>query len=79
VITTGSETASYLCTLVASSDYFPRQMSLHPSCRSKGIEVKKRDRLLGILSLGQLDTEPEHLSPTSPGVTAIGSSSDHTI
>jgi len=43
------------------------------------IEVKKRDGLLGILSLGQLDTEPEHLSPTSPGVTAIGSSSDHTI
>jgi predicted amino acid racemase len=43
------------------------------------IEVKKRDRLLGILSLGQLDTEPEYLFPTFPGVTVIGSSSDHTI
>ena len=43
------------------------------------IEVKKRDRLLGILSLGQLDTEPEYLFPISPGVTVIGSSSDHTI
>jgi predicted amino acid racemase len=43
------------------------------------IEVKKRDRLLGILSLGQLDTEPEHLFPTSPGVTVIGSSTDHTM
>ena len=43
------------------------------------IEVKKRDRLLGILSLGQLDTEPEYLFPISPGVTVIGSSSDHTV
>lgn len=54
-------------------------MSLHPSCRAKGIEVKKRDRLLGILSLGQLDIEQEHLFSTSPGVIVIGSSSDHTI
>ena len=43
------------------------------------IEVKKRDRLLGILSLGQLDTEPEYLFPISPGVTVVESSSDHTI
>lgn len=43
------------------------------------IEVKKCDRLLGILSLGQLDTEPEYLFPISPGVTVIGSSSDHTV
>ena len=43
------------------------------------IEVKKRDRLFGILSLGQLDTEPEYLFPTSPGVSVVGSSSDHTM
>ncbi len=43
------------------------------------IEVKKRDRLLGILSLGQLDTEPEYLFPTSPGVTVVESSRDHVI
>ncbi len=43
------------------------------------IEVKKRDRLLGILSLGQLDTEPKHLFPVSPEVKVIGSSSDHMI
>ena len=43
------------------------------------IEVKKRDRLLGILSLGQLDTEPEYLFPISPGVTVFESSRDHVI
>ena len=43
------------------------------------IEVKKRDRLLGILSLGQLDTEPEYLFPISPGVTVVESSRDHVI
>jgi len=43
------------------------------------IEVKKRGRLLGILSLGRIDTEPEYLFPTSPGITVIDSSSDHTI
>lgn len=41
------------------------------------IEVKKRDRLLGILALGQLDTEPEYLFPISPGVTVVESSRDH--
>ena len=50
-----------------------------PSEVSRCIEVKKRDRLLGILSLGQLDTEPEYLFPISPGVTVVESSSDHTI
>ncbi|MEA3359917.1 MAG: alanine racemase [Thermodesulfobacteriota bacterium] len=43
------------------------------------IEFKKRDRLLGILSLGQLDTEPEYLFPLSPGVTVVESSRDHVI
>jgi len=43
------------------------------------IEVKKRGRLLGILSLGQLDAEPEYLFPIFPGVTVVESSSDHTI
>jgi len=50
-----------------------------PSEVSRCIEVKKHDRLLGILSLGQLDTEPEYLFPISPGVTVVESSSDHTI
>ena len=43
------------------------------------IEVKKRDRLLGILSLGKLDTEPEQLFPVSPGVTVVKSTSDHIV
>jgi len=43
------------------------------------IEVKKRDRLLGILSLGKLDTEPEYLFPVSPGVTVVKSTSDHIV
>jgi len=43
------------------------------------IEVKQRNRPIGILSLGQLDTEPEHLFPTSPGVGVVEASSDHTV
>ncbi len=43
------------------------------------IEIKKPDRLLGILSLGQLDTAQEYLFPVSPGVTVVSASSDHTV
>jgi predicted amino acid racemase len=43
------------------------------------IELKKRDRLLGILSLGQLDTAQEFLFPVNPGVTVVRASSDHTL
>jgi predicted amino acid racemase len=43
------------------------------------IEVKQRDRLYGILSIGRMDTEPEYLFPISPGVAAIDASSDHLI
>jgi len=43
------------------------------------IELKKRDRLLGMLSLGQLDTAQEFLFPVSPGVTIVRASSDHTL
>ena len=43
------------------------------------IELKKRDRLIGMLSLGQLDTAQEFLFPVSPGVTIVRASSDHTL
>ena len=43
------------------------------------IEIKPRDRLLGILSLGKLDSEASQLFPTSPGVSVLDMSSDHTI
>jgi ornithine racemase len=43
------------------------------------IEIKKRDRLFGILSLGQLDTAQEYLFPILPGVTVVSASSDHTV
>jgi ornithine racemase len=43
------------------------------------VEVKRREKLLGILSLGHQDTDPEFLFPTSPGVTVVDASCDHTI
>jgi len=43
------------------------------------IELKKQDRLLGMLSLGQLDMAQEFLFPVSPGVTIVQASSDHTL
>ena len=43
------------------------------------IEVKQRDRLYGILSIGRMDTEPEYLFPISPDVAVIDASSDHLI
>jgi len=47
--------------------------------RAELIELKKRDRLLGMLSLGQLDTVQEFLFPLDPGVTIVRASSDHTL
>jgi len=43
------------------------------------IEIKKRDRLIGMLSLGQLDAAQEFLFPLAPGVTIVRASSDHTL
>ena len=43
------------------------------------IEVKQRDRLLGILPFGRLDAEPDFLFPTAPGVTVLRATNDHTI
>lgn len=43
------------------------------------IEVKRLDRLLGILSLGNLDTDPKYLFSTSPGLTIVDATSDHTV
>jgi predicted amino acid racemase len=43
------------------------------------IELKKGDKLLGMLSLGQLDVAQEFLFPVSPGVTIVRASSDHTL
>ena len=43
------------------------------------IEIKPRDRLLGILALGKIDTEASQLFPTLPGVSVLDMSSDHTI
>jgi ornithine racemase len=44
------------------------------------IEVKQRQgRLLGILSLGRLDTDPELLFPVDPGVRLMDATNDHTV
>jgi ornithine racemase len=43
------------------------------------IELKKGDKLLGMLSLGQLDVAQEFLFPVSPGVAIVRASSDHTL
>jgi predicted amino acid racemase len=44
------------------------------------IEVKQRKgRVLGILSLGRLDTDPELLFPADPGVRLVDATNDHTV
>jgi predicted amino acid racemase len=43
------------------------------------IEVKRRDKTLGILSLGTLDVDPQFLFPTQPGVRVLRATSDHTL
>ena len=43
------------------------------------IEVKRRERTLGILALGKLDAEPAGLFPIDPGVGVLRAFSDHTV
>lgn len=43
------------------------------------IEVKRRDKTFGILSLGTLDVDPQFLFPTQPGVRVVRATSDHTL
>ena len=43
------------------------------------IEVKRRDKTFGILSLGTLDVDPQFLFPTQPGVRVLRATSDHTL
>jgi predicted amino acid racemase len=43
------------------------------------IEVKRRDKTVGILSLGTLDADPQFLFPTQPGVRVLRATSDHTL
>lgn len=43
------------------------------------IEVKRRDKTFGILSLGTLDADPQFLFPTQPGVRVLRATSDHTL
>jgi predicted amino acid racemase len=43
------------------------------------IEVKRRDKTLGILSLGTLDVDPQFLFPTEPDVRILRATSDHTL
>ena len=44
------------------------------------IEVKQRyGRVLGILSLGRLDTDPELLFPVDPDVRLVDATNDHTV
>ncbi|MGE5841533.1 MAG: alanine racemase [Deltaproteobacteria bacterium] len=43
------------------------------------IEVKKRDRILGILALGTLDADPRFLFPKQRGIQVLRATSDHTL
>ena len=43
------------------------------------IEVKRRDRIFGILSLGTLDVDPQFLFPSEPGIRVLRATSDHTL
>lgn len=43
------------------------------------IEVKRSDRLIGLLAMGSIDAHPAHLFPETPGVAVIDAASDHTI
>ena len=43
------------------------------------IEVKQRDRLLGILAIGKIDTDPDQLYPVRPEVRVVRATSDHTV
>lgn len=43
------------------------------------IEVKGKDRPLGILALGTIDVDPQFLFPTQPGIRILRATSDHTL
>lgn len=43
------------------------------------IEVKRRDRTLGLLSLGTLDVDPQFLFSTQAGIRVLRATSDHTL
>jgi predicted amino acid racemase len=43
------------------------------------IEIKHRNGLIGILSLGKVDTDPEFIFPLTPGITIINASCDHML
>ena len=43
------------------------------------IEVKRRERTLGLLALGTIDVDPQFLFPTQPGITVLRATSDHTL
>ena len=43
------------------------------------IEVKTRDKIFGILSLGSLDVDPQFLFPSEPGIRVLRATSDHTL
>ena len=43
------------------------------------IEVKRRDRTLGILALGTLDVDPQFLFPAQPDTRVLRATSDHTL
>lgn len=43
------------------------------------IEVKRKDRAFGILSLGTLDADTQFLFPTQPGIRVLKATSDHTL
>jgi len=43
------------------------------------IEIKRRDRLIGLLAMGIIDAHPAHLFPETEGVEVIEAASDHTL
>jgi ornithine racemase len=43
------------------------------------IEIKRRNGLIGILSLGKVDTDPEFIFPLTPGISVIDASCDHMV
>jgi predicted amino acid racemase len=43
------------------------------------IEVKRSDRLIGLVAMGTIDAHPAHLFPENPGITVIDAASDHTL
>ena len=42
-------------------------------------EIKRRDRLIGLLAMGIIDAHPAHLFPETEGIEVIDAASDHTL